>query len=177
MTKSIRKNRTFYQKQKRPSSHQIGKRLEFSRINEKPIDNFGLKQILLKTNKEYRKFENQLFLGAFLILGPSIYFLVGIIYIFIVKVVQEKFLIPLLERLLSTVTLGGKPLIHTVSSSSSSIWELLKTYSMGNIIFVIVVIFIFILGIVIFDRALKNQKLIEENVYLEALKKVHSKVI
>ena len=174
MTQSIRKNRTFYQKQKRPSSHQIGKRLEFSRINERPIDNFGLKQILLKTNKEYRKFENQLFLGAFLILGPSIYFLVGIIYIFIVKVVQEKFLIPLLERLLSTVTLGGKPLIHTVSSSSS-IWELLKTYSMGNIIFVIVVIFI--LGIVIFDRALKNQKLIEENVDLEALKKVHSKVI
>ena len=150
--------------------------MEFSRINERPIDNFGLKQILLKTNKEYRKFENQLFLGAFLILGPSIYFLVGIIYIFIVKVVQEKFLIPLLERLLSTVTLGGKPLIHTVSSSSS-IWELLKTYSMGNIIFVIVVIFIFILGIVIFDRALKNQKLIEENVDLEALKKVHSKVI
>ena len=85
-------------------------------------------------------------------------------------------MIPLLERLLSTVTLGGKPLIHTVSSSSS-IWELLKTYSMGNIIFVIVVIFIFILGIVIFDRALKNQKLIEENVDLEALKKVHSKVI
>lgn len=176
MTQSIRKNRTFYQKKKRPSSHQVGKRLEFSRVNERLIDNFGLKQILLKTNKEYRKFENQLFLGAFLILGPSIYFLVGIIYIFIVKVVYEKFLMSLLERLLSTVTLGGKPLIHTVSSSSS-IWELLKTYSMGNIIFMIVVIFLFILGIVIFDRALKNQKLIEENVDLEDLKKVHSKLI
>ncbi|QLB51108.1 hypothetical protein [Streptococcus sanguinis] len=177
MTQSIRKNRTFYQKKKRPSSHQVGKRLEFSRVNKRLIDNFGLKQILLKTNKEYRKFENQLFLGAFLILGPSIYFLVGIIYIFIVKVVYEKFLMSLLERLLSTVTLGGKPLIHTVSYSSSSIWELLKTYSMGNIIFMIVVIFLFILGIVIFARALKNQKLIEENVDLEDLKKVHSKLI
>ena len=41
----------------------------------------------------------------------------------------------------------------------------------------IVVIFLFILGIVIFDRALKNQKLIEENVDLEGLKKVHSKLI
>ena len=65
MTQSIRKNRTFYQKQKRPSSHQIGKRLEFSRINERPIDNFGLKQILLKTNKSIESLRTSCFLEHF----------------------------------------------------------------------------------------------------------------
>ena len=102
MVRTIRKNRTL--EQKRRSSHQVGKQFHVSSTSKKHESmNVLLKtKMLLDTNKEYRKAENQQVLGSFLGFIVAVYICVGAVYFYSEKVVKSY----ALQVVLKFISLG-----------------------------------------------------------------------
>lgn len=82
--KTIRKNKSFEQKKKRPNAHHVGKQYQAS-DNKKSSGSMNIflrRKMLFETNKEYRNAEFQQSVGALLATVGTIYLLVGFLYYF-----------------------------------------------------------------------------------------------
>lgn len=170
MTKTIRKNRTLEQKQKRRSSHQVGKQFHVSSASKKHESmNVLLKtKMLLDTNKEYRRAENQQVLGSFLGFIVAVYICVGVVYFYSVKVVKSY----ALQVVLKFISLGFLKPSSTDQFREPTVWEVFKRYSMGQpIIAGVIVILLLATSIIFISKGHKMQNIIEANVDEEKLRK------
>lgn len=170
MTRIIRKNRTLEQKQKRPISHQVGKQNHVSnaRKNHESMNVLLKTKILLDTNKDYRKAENQQVLGSFLGFIVAVYICVGAVYFYSEKVVKSY----ALQVVLKFISLGFLKPLAADQFREPIIWEVFKRYSMGQpIIAGVIVILLIVTSITLTSKGNKMQKVIEAHVDEEKLRK------
>ncbi|MDQ8821254.1 hypothetical protein RFF58_09620 [Streptococcus ruminantium] len=126
MIRIVRKKRSFEQKQKRPNAHQVGKRLSIQKSTKQLATGFMKQEMLLATNKSYKKYDNQATLGAFLMMGPMFYFAFDVAHAVVVKVWKAKVLAMLIKRFITLSTIG---LIRFPEQPvQPSFWYLLKMY-------------------------------------------------
>ena len=164
------KNRSWEQKQKRPISHQVGKQNHVSSAskNHKSINVLLKTQMLLDTNKEYRRAENQQILGSFLGFIVAVYIFVGGVYFYCVKVVKSY----VLQVVLKFISLGFLKPSSADKFREPTVWEVFKRYSMGQpIIIGVIVILLLVTSITLISKGKKKQNIIEANVDGEKLGK------
>ncbi|WP_044766566.1 hypothetical protein, partial [Streptococcus suis] len=126
MMKTIRKNKSFEQKKKRPNAHHVGKQYQAS-DNKKSSGSMNIflrRKMLFETNKEYRNAEFQQSVGALLATVGTIYLLVGFLYYFNVKV--------FLQFVLKMISLGFLKPSFADSFQEPTVWEIVNNYSMGQ---------------------------------------------
>lgn len=166
MTITKRKNRTWEQKKKRRTSHQIGKRLEIDSFKSKPktMNPLLKRDVLLRTNRDYRRAEIQQTLGALLLLASLGYTIMGLIFLGVVKIV--KFYV--LQTVLKLVTLGFIVPLTPSQMKEWSTWEVLRSYTRVHpVIAGTIVILVITVAVIIGKKGHKTQEFIEANIDLE----------
>ena len=164
------KNRSWEQKQKRPTSHQVGKQNHVSnaRKNQESMNVLLKRKMLLNTNKEYRRAENKQVLGTFLGFIVAVYICVGFVYFYSVKVVKSY----VLQVVLKFISLGFLRPSSADQFREPTVYEVFKRYSMGQpIIAGVIVIFLLVTTIILTRKGHKMQNVIEANVDEEKLRK------
>lgn len=174
MVRTVRKNRSFEQKQKRPNAHQVGKQLQVFRINKsRESMNILLKtQMLLRTNKEYRIAEFQQGIGGLLVMGTLIYIFGGCVYYFSVTTLKWSFL-----QFVNSITLGLLKPSPLEQFHSLTFWKVYERYSMGQPIIVgIIVILLLATGVLLSIKGEEKQNMIKANINDEKLRKDYEKL-
>ncbi|KAF1103099.1 hypothetical protein ACFKI6_01195 [Streptococcus agalactiae] len=175
MTRTRRKNRTWEQKNKRRTSHQVGKRLEIDSFKRQPrtMNPLLKKSVLLRTNKDYQRAERQLTLGGLLVLASVSYSFMGLIYLGIVKIVKSY----VLQVYLRLFTLGFIKPLNPTQMKEWSTWRVLSRYTRVHpIIAGIIVIMVIAIAIIISEKGRKTQEFIEANVDEDKLEKAYEEV-
>lgn len=170
-----RKNRTWEQKKKRRTSHKLGKQFKVFASNENcgPMNPLLKTKMLLATNKEYRKADTLQLLGSFLVFITIIYFFVGVLYYFSVKVIKSY----AFQVVLKYISLGFLKPSAAEQFREPTVWEVFKRYSMEQPIIVgIVVILLLVMGIFISAIGQKKQAMIAANSKDEDLREDYEKL-
>lgn len=175
MTIPKRRNRIWEQKRKRRTSHKLGKRFKDPANNEncEPMNPLLKTTMLLATNKEYRKADTLQALGSFLVFSTIIYFLVGVLYYFSIKVLKSY----TLQCVLKVVSLGFLKPSAADQFREPTVWEVFKRYTMGQPIIVgIVVLLALVIGVFLSTKGQKKQTMIAANTKDEDLKEDYEKL-
>ncbi|AUA18425.1 hypothetical protein [Streptococcus suis] len=175
MMKTIRKNKSFEQKKKRPNAHHVGKQYQAS-DNKKSSGSMNIflrRKMLFETNKEYRNAEFQQSVGALLATVGTIYLLVGFLYYFNVKVLNSYHL----QFVLKMISLGFlKPSVAD-SFQEPTVWEIVNNYSMGQPVAVAIgLVILLVAGFSLGDKGQTTQSMIDSNTDDEKLKKDYEKL-
>ncbi|HEM3454917.1 hypothetical protein NKE50_07250 [Streptococcus suis] len=175
MMKTIRKNKSFEQKKKRPNAHHVGKQYQAS-DNKKSSGSMNIflrRKMLFETNKEYRNAEFQQSVGALLATVGTIYLLVGFLYYFNVKVLNSY----ALQFVLKMISLGFlKPSVAD-SFQEPTVWEIVNNYSMGQPVAVAIgLVILLVAGFSLGDKGQTTQSMIDSNTDDEKLKKDYEKL-
>lgn len=173
--KTIRKNKSFEQKKKRPNAHHVGKQYQAS-DNKKSSGSMNIflrRKMLFETNKEYRNAEFQQSVGALLATVGTIYLLVGFLYYFNVKVLNSY----ALQFVLKMISLGFlKPSVAD-SFQEPTVWEIVNNYSMGQPVAVAIgLVILLVAGFSLGDKGQTTQSMIDSNTDDEKLKKDYEKL-
>ncbi|EPU31279.1 hypothetical protein [Streptococcus agalactiae] len=174
MIRTVRKNRSFEQKQKRPNAHQVGKQLQSSSNHKNCELNPLLRtQMLLETNREYRIAEIQQGIGGLLAVLALIYVLVGCLYYFGARAFNSY----AFQFVLKMVGLGFlKPSVLD-QFHEPTVWVIYKNYSLGQPVIVgIVIIFSLVIGALLSVRGRKKQDMISANTNDDGLRKDYEMV-
>lgn len=175
MVKTVRKNKSFEQKQKRSNAHQVGKQFRVFSINKsrEPMNILLKTQMLLRTNKEYRIADLQRMIGGLLGMGALIYILGCYVYYVSINTLKWAVL-----KFVNSITLGLKPSsLGLEQFHSLTFWEAYERYSMGQPIIVgIVVILLLVTSIFLIRKGHKMQCIIESNTNDEKLRKDYEKL-
>lgn len=173
MTKPIRKTRTLTQKQKRPTSHRVGKQFRVSSNNKSSeLYPFMRTQMLLKTNKEYRIAEFQQVIGGLLGTGALVYIFGGFMYYLSVNALKWYSL-----QFVNSISLGLLKPSPLEQFHSLTFWEVYERYSMGKPIIVgIIVIFLLVTGVILSNEGEEKQNMIRANINDEKLSKDYEKL-
>ncbi|MGX9845533.1 hypothetical protein ACR3IL_09635 [Streptococcus iniae] len=174
MVRAIRKNKSLEQKQKRPNTHQLGKKFQASSNNKSSeLNTFLRTQMLMKANKDYRTAECQQVIGSLLVMGTLIYILGCCVYYFFVNGLKEY-----VPQFVSSTGLGllkPSPLEHF---HNLTFWEVYKSYSMGQPIIVgIIVILLLVIGVFLSCEGEEKQNMIRTTTSDEKLSKDYEKWI
>lgn len=161
MTRTVRKNRSFEQKRKRPNTHQVGKQFRVSSNNKNSELNTLLRvQMLLKTNKAYRMAELQRVIGGLLVMGTLIYIFGCYVYYFSVTALKWYSL-----QFVNSLTLGLLKPSPLEQFHDLTFWEVYKRYSMGQPIIVgIIVILLLVIGVILSYESEEKQNMIRATV-------------
>ncbi|WP_099878016.1 hypothetical protein [Streptococcus suis] len=175
MMKTIRKNKSFEQKKKRPNAHHVGKQYQAS-DNKKSSGSMNIflrRKMLFETNKEYRNAEFQQSVGALLATVGTIYLLVGFLYYFNVKVLNSY----ALQFVLKMISLGFlKPSVAD-SFQEPTVWEIVNNYSMGQPVAVAIgLVILLVAGFSLGQKGQTTQSMIDSNTDDEKLKKDYEKL-
>ena len=165
MVRTVRKNRSFEQKQKRPNAHQVGRQFQVFSINKsrEPMNILLKTQMLLRTNKEYRIAEFQQVIGGLLVMGTLIYIFGCCVYYFSVTTLKWSFL-----KFVDNITLG------LLKSSPLEVYE---RYSMGQPIIVGIIVILFLAtGVLLSIKGEEKKSIIIANIHDEKLKKDYEKL-
>lgn len=168
-------NRTWEQKKKRRTSHKLGKQFKGFANNEnyEPMNPLLKTKMLLATNKEYRKADTLQLLGSFLVIITIIYFFVGILYYFSIKVIKSY----AFHVVSNFISLGFLKSSIADQFPEPTVWQVFKSYTMGQPIIVgIVVILLLVIGIFISDIGQKKQAKIAANCKDEELREDYKKL-
>ncbi|WP_238144201.1 hypothetical protein [Streptococcus suis] len=173
--KTIRKNKSFEQKKKRPNAHHVGKQYQAS-DNKKSSGSMNIflrRKMLFETNKEYRNAEFQQSVGALLATVGTIYLLVGFLYYFNVKVLNSY----ALQFVLKMISLGFlKPSVAD-SFQEPTVWEIVNNYSMGQPVAVAIgLVILLVAGFSLGHKGQTIQSMIDSNTDDEKLKKDYEKL-
>lgn len=165
MVRTVRKKRSFEQKQKRPNAHQVGKQIQASSNKEScELYPFLKTQMLLKTNKEYRIAEFQRVIGGLLVMGALIYILGSCVCYFSVKFVNS----------ISLGLLKSSPFLEQFHSLT--FWEFYERYSMGQPIVVGIIILLLVTGVVLSSEGEEKQNSIRANTNDDKLSEDYEKL-
>lgn len=176
MTIPRRKNRTWDQKKKRRASHKLGKQFKGPTNNEncEPMNPLLKTKVLLATNKEYRKAAASQSLGSLLVFSTMIYFFVGVLYYFSIKMLKSY----ALQVVLKVASLGFLKPSYADQFREPIVWEVFKRYTMGKPIIVgIVILLLLVIGVFLSVKGEKKQTMIAANTKDEDLRKDYEKLI
>lgn len=173
--KTIRKNKSFEQKKKRPNAHHVGKQYQAS-DNKKSSGSMNIflrRKMLFETNKECRNAEFQQSVGALLATVGTIYLLVGFLYYFNVKVLNSY----ALQFVLKMISLGFlKPSVAD-SFQEPTVWEIVNNYSMEQPVAVAIgLVILLVAGFSLGQKGQTTQSMIDSNTDDEKLKKDYEKL-
>lgn len=170
----VRKSRTWEQKNKRRSSHQVGKKFHNSTNTKDRQMNQSLKvKMLLDTNKEYRGAETQRNIGSLLVSLPMIYIFVGYLYYGGITIVNS-YLLLFASKMVNLGLLGSST---TEQFQEPTAWEVYKSYSFGKPVLVgIGLTFLLVIGVFIDHKAKKKQKKIVDNTDEQRLREAYEKL-
>ena len=169
----FRKNKTWAQKKKRASSHQMGKRWTKPTSTRQPVSSLMHHEMLRRTNKLYKRYEDQEILGSFLIVGPLFYFALIIIFVAL-RLLGNKFLAEEVERSLSLTTLGILRLPK--QPPNHSFFDLLKRYFTDNPLVTIVAVLELVAGLTLASYADKRKQTIKDNTDLDELERKYAEL-
>ena len=174
MVRTVRKNRSFEQKQKRPNAHQVGRQFQVFSINKsrEPMTILLKTQMLLRTNKEYRIAEFQQVIGGLLVMGTLIYIFGCCVYYFSVTTLKWSFL-----KFVDNITLGLLKSSPLEQFHSFTFWEVYERYSMGQPIIVGIIVILFLAtGVLLSIKGEEKKSIIIANIHDEKLKKDYEKL-
>ena len=174
MVRTVRKNRSFEQKQKRPNAHQVGRQFQVFSINKsrEPMNILLKTQMLLRTNKEYRIAEFQQVIGGLLVMGTLIYIFGCCVYYFSVTTLKWSFL-----KFVDNIILGLLKPSHLEQFHSFTFWEVYERYSMGQPIIVGIIVILFLAtGVLLSIKGEEKKSIIIANIHDEKLKKDYEKL-
>lgn len=173
--KTIRKNKSFEQKKKRPNAHHVGKQYQAS-DNKKSSGSMNIflrKRALFETNKEYRNAMYQQDVGSFLTASVIIYLVVGALYYYSVSVVKSY----ALQFMLTKISLGYIKPIAMDSIYEPTGWEIINNYFMGQPVAVAVgLIILLVMGHSLRQKGHSVQSMIESNTDDEELREDYEKL-
>lgn len=172
MMRTRRRNRNWEQKNKRRTSHQVGKRLEIDSFKSQPksMNPLLIGDVLLRTNRDYRRAEIQQTLGALLLLASCSYTFMGLIFLGFAKIVKSY----VLQVILNLTTLGFIDPLTPNQMKEWSTWRVLSRYTRVHpVIAGIIVIMVIAIAIIISEKGRKTQEFIEANVDEDKLEKAY----
>ena len=175
MMRTRRKNRTWEQKNKRRTSHKLGKQFKDPANNEncEPMNPLLKTKMLLATNEKYRKADTLKSLGSFLVFSIINYILVGVLYYFSIKVIKSYSL----QVVLKVVSLGFLKSSAADQFREPTAWEVFRRYTMGQPIIVgILVLLVLVIGVFLSTEGQKKQTMIAANTKDEDLKRDYEKL-
>lgn len=158
MIRTVRKNRSFEQKQKRPNAHHVGKQLVLAKIEPTSVnlDQTDKEKMLLKTNNRYKMHERLGCLGSLIFFYGLLWFCWIFLYGAIVKLMSH------LSSYLNSQE-GQTSFLYLPIKSLVSIHEVVKEYETANPVFTTIAILVILFGYVLAKHSAKIQNDIENN--------------